>query len=292
MRRPGLLPPDRVQRLIDRIAHTARRVVVGPATDKVEHAWVHGWGHPLISRLAGGIADLRLPGPLLRGFIRTYIRAFNVDMHEAAEPIEVHQTFNAFFTRALRAGARPIDAEASVLVSPADAVLTAAGPIAEGPLMAVKGVRCTAAALLGETALPPTLLGGQFGVLYLSPRDYHRVHSPVAGVVRRVLLIPGKTFPVNARGVRQVPGLLAINKRVVFELDSTEHGLIWLVMVGATNVGRIVERVQSGTAVAKGDEIGVFYLGSTVVLLTPQAATTQFPDLGEHIQLGTALWRY
>jgi len=208
-----------------------------------------------------------------------------------AEHADAYPTLNAFFTRRLRPGLRPIEADPTRLPSPADAVLTAFGPIdARGRIPEIKGRSYAVADLLAGAMDATPFIGGQHAVLYLSPRDYHRVHSPVDGALVAATPIGGRTYPVNARGVRAIEGLFATNKRVVFDLDSPGFGRVALVMVGATNVGRITVSAPVGP-IARGDELGVFNLGSTVVLLAPASHPIELAGVheGELVRVGQAI---
>jgi phosphatidylserine decarboxylase len=169
----------------------------------------------------------------------------------------------------------------------------AAGPIDDAPRIRVKQQSYRVEELVGDATDAGDLAGGSFSVIYLSPRDYHRVHSPVDGVLGLVRGISGDLYPVNSIGERHVPGLFVKNQRVALGIDTPAHGRVILVMVGAMIVGRIsvvglpsdttplgVHRPSPPTQVAKGDELGKFHLGSTVVLLTPRGAPRQGRSLG------------
>jgi phosphatidylserine decarboxylase len=187
-----------------------------------------------------------------------------------------YASFDEFFTRPLRAGARIV--EAARVVSPADGRLVQAGTVDSASRVSVKGHDYHVGELLGDFDAAQRYSGGEFAVVYLSPRDYHRVHSPVTGSLQLVRYMPGDLFPVNAIGERHVPRLYVRNERVALFID-TEFGRVAVVMVGAMIVGRIsvtdIGRVVSPgdhpvappRAVSAGDELGMFHLGSTVVLL-------------------------
>jgi len=262
---------------------------------------------PALSRAVGRLADLRLPGFLLRPVLRLYVRAYGVDLEEAADPVHSFRTFNAFFTRRLRAGARPIDGDA-VVVSPSDSRLRAISPVpADGRLEQIKGSTYSIEALLGSAEDAAPFLGGVHATLYLSPSMYHRVHSPVDGRIGACRHVPGRRFPVNAAGVRSVPGLFVRNERVALLLDTEAHGPVAVVLVGAANVGRITlapsgleadPRRSAGRMVPakplpvrRGDELGAFNLGSTVVLLVADPALVPTVAAGDVVRVGQALWR-
>ncbi|MEY2993754.1 MAG: phosphatidylserine decarboxylase [Pseudomonadota bacterium] len=216
--------------------------------------------------------------------IRWFVRRYGVDMSEAAEPaIAAYATFNDFFTRPLRVGARPLGN--STWVSPVDGAISQLGALQGGELVQAKGHTYTAQALLGgDVDGDKPYLGGHFATLYLSPKDYHRIHMPCAGELKRMIYVPGDLFSVNPATAAAVPGLFARNERVVCEFD-TEHGPMAMVLVGATIVGS-VQTVWHGVVhpprrpqvhhwhyakgavrLARGDEMGRFLLGSTVVML-------------------------
>ena len=224
---------------------------------------------PALAGAMERLADTELPGPAMAALIRTYARAFGVNLAEAEHPPEAYPTLNAFFTRALRPGLRPIS-RASV-VSPADGRLSlfdrldGAGALPEGAT--VKGQGWTADELLGRP--DPALAHGHVAVVYLSPRDYHRVHAPVGGTVTRVAALPGARYPVNALGLKHVPSLFTRNLRTVVTLATPAGHDLHVVLVGATNVGRITTSVAVGDVLEAGAEVGRFNLGSTVVLLWP-----------------------
>ncbi len=218
-----------------------------------------------------------------------YARAYRVDLDEAA-PIEGEfPSFDAFFTRALRDGARPPCPSADAFASPADGRVEAIGPVESGGRILVKGKPYTCADLVGDADDARRYDGGQFSVVYLSPRDYHRVHSPVAGTIRAVRSMPGDYFPVNAIGERHIEGLFARNRRVAILIDTEKHGRVTVVMVSAMIVGRVsvtgidARDVPFGTHtlepplhVQRGDEIGIFRLGSTAVVFVEPGAWPSF----------------
>lgn len=236
--------------------------------DRVERALAEIFATPALSLSVRRVADARLPGPLLRAMIRAWVSAYGVDMAESARAEGEFETFNDFFTRALKPGIRPIDPREDVLVCPADATLRAIGAIPSGGRVAqLKGRSWAIDDLLGDPAQAERLSGG-FALLYLSPGDYHRVHLPVAGQVSAVRTLRGSRYPVNRLGERAVDGLYAANERVVTTLTGTPFGELAAVMVGATNVSRITLSLAAGDAVDKGAELGAFNLGSAVVLLS------------------------
>ena len=274
-----------------------------------ERAFATAVSPPLLSRLAGWLADLRLPSPILAPAIRAWSRLYGADLSEAAEPIQAFRTFNAFFTRALRDGVRPIESGPGVVVSPSDSRMSdrAAVPV-DGRLEQVKGESYSLEALLGSPEEAELYSRGLHATLYLGPGMYHRVHAPVDGHIVGWRYIPGRLFPVNPLAVRSVPGLFTRNERVVVFLEAEGLGPVAVVLVGATNVGRITLRftdlsTNAGAAalradppepipVRRGDELGVFNLGSTVVLLVADAALAPaHVSPGALVRMGEALWR-
>lgn len=264
-----------------------------------------------ISRALGRIASFEAPQPLLRGAIGLYVRAYRVDLSECDAPPDGFRTFNEFFARPLRKGARPIDPDPDAIVSPADGRLEDEGPIEAGARLIVKGRPYDVAELLGlprgdETAR--RFDGGRFAVVYLSPRDYHRVHAPVSGPVVRARHVGGTLFPVNRLGVEHVANLFARNERVAVHQNSPRHGEIVTVLVGAMVVGGIdlsfdpemtrhrhgpnVEMAYEDVVLRRGEEFGRFSLGSTaIVLTTPRATIRPVVRAGASIRVGEALHR-
>ena len=243
--------------------------------------------HHLISRLAGCLAECRLPW-VKNSFIKAFIRHFGVPMHEAKiEEPTAFEHFNAFFTRALKDGARPLDPTPGAVLNPCDGAISQLGKIEQGRIFQAKGHSYSVMELLGgdhQRAAP--FMGGDFATVYLSPKDYHRVHMPLAGTLREMVYVPGRIFSVNTVTAEGVPELFARNERVVCLFD-TEHGPMAMVLVGAMIVASI-ETVWAGLVtppkrtlktfhydeaargpihLEKGAEMGRFKLGSTVILL-------------------------
>ncbi len=279
------------------------------ASDFAERAFVHACASPALSRALGRAADLRLPRPLLRAVIAAYARAYGVNLDEAALPPGEYATFNDFFTRRLRPDARPLDPRPEVVLAPCDARLQSCGRLpSDGRLEQIKGRAYALAALLASDDEARVFRSGVHATLYLSPAMYHRVHAPADARVLAWRHVPGRRFPVNAAAVRQVDGLFTRNERVIVRLQSARFGPLALVMVGAANVGRIGLRFAQPLADARsaapgavfepapslrrGDELGVFNLGSTVVLLAADARLAPAgPALGDLLRMGQALWR-
>lgn len=263
---------------------------------------------PRLSRIVGRLSDLRLPRPIRVPLIQAYARAYGVDLGEAELPPSAYASFNAFFTRRLREGARPIESASGVVVSPSDSRLSAIGQIPrDGRLEQIKGDTYGIEALLGSGEQAARFGVGVAATLYLSPAMYHRVHSPVDGEIVGWRYVPGRLFPVNAAGVRSVPGLFTRNERVSVLVETAAHGLVAVVLVGAANVGRIglafadlvtnrghapgAFRPQAPIPVRRGDELGAFNLGSTVVLLVADPGLVPAAKAGDLVRLGRPLWR-
>jgi phosphatidylserine decarboxylase len=283
----------------------ARVSGAGAALERIAVAAVSS---PLLSRIVGRLSDLHLPRPIRVPLLRAYARAYGVDLEEAELPPSAYTSFNAFFTRRLREGARPIEPASGVLVSPSDSRLSAIGPIpADGRLEQVKGDTYGVDALVGSREEAARFGGGAAATLYLSPAMYHRVHSPVDGEIVGWRYVPGRLFPVNARGVRSVPGLFTRNERVVVLVETPAHGLVAVVLVGAANVGRIglafadlvtnrgraagTFQPKAPIPIRRGDELGVFNLGSTVVLLVADPMLAPVARPGDLVRVGRPLWR-
>jgi phosphatidylserine decarboxylase len=263
---------------------------------------------PALSRAAGRLSDLRLPPPVMGRLVRAYARVYGVDLEECAERPESYRCFNAFFTRALADGRRCVSREQGVVVSPCDARVSAIGGVpADGRLEQVKGRAYSIEALLGSDSDAAPFAGGTYATLYLSPSMYHRVHSPLDGHILAWRYVAGRLFPVNGPGVRSIPGLFTRNERVALFYETEDHGRAALVLVGAANVGRMslafaelvtnrgacAQRFEpkQPVAVARGDEIGAFNLGSTVVLLLEDRALLPVAERGEVVRMGQPLWR-
>ena len=248
----------------------------------------------LVTQLAGRFASAELDG-VTQAAISRFVAHYGVDMSEAAEPdITRYASFNDFFTRALRAGARPLaDAD---YVCPVDGAISQFGAIERDQIFQAKGHHYSTCALLaGDAALAGEFENGQFATIYLSPKDYHRIHMPCAGRLLRMVYVPGDLFSVNPTTVRGVPGLFARNERVVCVFD-TARGPFVLVLVGATIVGSMAtvwhgvvtpprpgeikrwDYTNQPVELAKGAEMGRFLLGSTVVLLWPKGTLKFNPD--------------
>lgn len=243
---------------------------------------------------AGWVAGGRW-GWITTAIIRRFIRRYQVNMAEAAEPDAAsYASFNEFFARALKNEARPL--APARFVCPVDGAISQFGAIAQDQIFQAKGHSYSTSALLaGQDNLAGAFQDGHFATLYLAPKDYHRVHMPCAGNLKRMIHVPGELFSVNPVTARGVPGLFARNERVVCLFD-TDHGPMALVLVGATIVGSmatvwhgVINPPRPGTVrewtyapgevrLSQGEEMGRFLLGSTVVLLWPKTTLEFDPD--------------
>jgi phosphatidylserine decarboxylase len=261
----------------------------------------------LITVLMGKLAGLR-GGPLTHAIVRRFVAHYGVDMAEAADPrIENYATFNEFFTRPLREGARPI-ADAA-LVCPVDAAISQFGPIEHDQIFQAKGHSYSTTALVGgDEALARRFDHGHFATLYLAPKDYHRIHMPCDGRLVRMVYVPGDLFSVNPLTARHVPGLFARNERVVCVFE-TAFGPFVNVLVGATVVGSVAtvwhgvvnpprtrgirswDYSGQNIVLRQGQEMGRFLLGSTIVMLFPKDVVTFTADWAptRPVRLGEAM---
>ncbi len=279
-------------------------------SDRIKIALQYIMPKHALSRLVGKLAAARM-GWLTTKLIDVFIKAYSINMNEAKlKKASDFDTFNDFFTRELEDGARTIDQDASTICYPVDGAISQQGDIVEGKLIQAKGFDYSLTSLLGgdaRTAAP--FQNGKFSCIYLAPKDYHRIHMPMAATLREMIYVPGELFSVNPLTANNVPDLFARNERVVTIFD-TEHGSLAMVLVGATIVASI-ETTWAGTITPpvgkdifrwqypatgvdaitfnKGDEMGRFKLGSTVVStfapnmvdFNPNAGSETVTRLGE-----------
>jgi len=267
---------------------------------------LHLLPHHLLGRLVHVVTRSEWP-PLRRRLIRQAIARFRVDLSTALEPDPAaYPSFNAFFTRALRTGARPIDSAPEAVCCPADGEVSEAGTVTDGRLIQAKGWDYTLLELLGGDArLTAELDGGAYATIYLSPRDYHRVHMPLGGRLRRMVHVPGRLYSVNRLTTASLPRLFARNERVISVFD-TDAGPMAVILVGATFVGSM-DTVWAGTVTPahrramtwdhapaapvvldRGAEMGRFNMGSTVILLFARDAVRWSETLrpGQTVRMG------
>ena len=273
-----------------------------------------------LSRAFGAVADVPLPRALRRPVLGAFARGVGADVGESELSLEEYGSLNRFFTRRLREGARAWPDDPRVAASPVDGVTGQVGRVAEGRAIQAKGRWYSVAELLDDAAEGARYDGGAFVTLYLSPRDYHRIHAPCEGVIPLARHVPGALLPVNAPAVAHVPELFARNERLVCYLDGP-LGRVAVVAVGAYNVGRIsaafdpawnappgrsawvtnrrgvdraeTRRYEPPVRVRQGDEIMTFHLGSTVVLLFEPGRVELDPGLRAEmpVRLGMAVGR-
>lgn len=238
----------------------------------------------LISNLMGRLVSIKLPRSWAIYINRAFARRVGINLNEAEKPIEEYKTLQDFFIRKLKPGLRPIAQEENAIISPCDGLLCEAGQIVDGRLISIKDQYYSLLKLLDSPTLAERFLGGYFATIYLSPRDYHRFHAPVSGDIKETIYIPGSLWPVNPWAVLNVKDLFCRNERIVSLIaPKNSDRLIAHIAVGATMVGKIkldycqvesnvrsskrlikhFERVQ----VKKGEELGRFMFGSTIILL-------------------------
>lgn len=260
-----------------------------------------------LSRLVGKLAASKTPW-LKDAFICRFAARYQVDMSEAAQPdLSQYACFNDFFTRPLKAGARTINAQADSIVCPADGAVSQLGPITGDQVFQAKGHSYSLSDLLASEADAKAFENGHFATIYLSPRDYHRVHMPFAGTLTKSVYVPGDLFSVNTRTAENVPNLFARNERLVAHFD-TELGPMVVILVGAMIVASI-ETVWGGlepignqvrvskpdnVQLAKGDEMGRFLLGSTAIVLFGKDVVAWQKDLaaGSAVRMGNVLGKH
>lgn len=260
-----------------------------------------------ISWFVGKLANLPLPQPLARWSIRIFAQIYKIDDTNATKPLNSYRSIGDFFTRDLRAEFRPIS---EGIVSPVDGMLRGCQNLSVGAdLTQVKGKVYALSKLLADDSSISTLQDGQLWNFYLSPSDAHHIHSPVDGTIIKTVHIPGKLWPVNDWALGSIDDLFAVNERLVTFIQTTE-GLVAVIMVGATNVGRIslayadfetnrapwrkktVTTINHGAdvIVSKGQKIGTFKMGSSVLVVTQQRLVEAFPkEFPMSVQYGQSL---
>jgi phosphatidylserine decarboxylase len=262
----------------------------------------------LITRLAGKLASAKL-GKFTTFLITTFIKHYNVDMNEAeVKNIKEYETFNAFFTRSLKKNARPITKASNAVAMPADGVLSEYGEIYKDAMVQAKGHYYSLNALLGGNEKDSKVYeSGTFATVYLSPANYHRVHMPLDGKLEKMVFVPGDLFSVNLLTAANIDNLFAKNERVICFFKNKTIGEFAVVMVGATIVASITT-VFAGTVapsggrekniyryekenitLKKGEELGRFMLGSTVICVFPKNSVTINGKKGSAVKMGETL---
>lgn len=257
---------------------------------------------PVYSALVGLTARRRLPVPLRSAAYRAFARAVGADLDEAELDLRAYSSLGDLFARRLRPGVRPVDPALDAIICPCDGVLAARGTAVDGALVQAKGKNYELDELLVDRELSEKLTGGEYATIYLSPRDYHRVHTPVDARLVRYDYIPGALWPVNPLVASRRDRLLSRNERVVITLDAGRLGMMALVMVGAAGVGNIAleyapesvtwraagerRRVEVDRVIERGDELGAFRLGSTVVMVFQPGRIQLAGEVGTMLRFG------
>ncbi|MBX6396135.1 MAG: phosphatidylserine decarboxylase [Alicyclobacillaceae bacterium] len=260
-------------------------------------------------RLLTAAAGRLFAHPVSRPLIPWYVRHYSVDLTDASRPLHAYRSLLDLFTRELRPGTRPIAAGEHTVISPVDGTVAALGSIEKGTLIQAKGMTYSVADLLGNRWPVAFLEGGSWMTIYLSPRDYHRIHMPLAGSPQRAVRVPGTLYPVNTLGTASIPRLFAQNERWITTFD-TAAGTMYLVEIGSLIVGSVrltyapelaeppksrnawVDRSLAGRPpLEKGEEIGYFAFGSTVILLFERGRVRWLPHIkpGSPVRMGQAV---
>ncbi len=266
-----------------------------------------------VSGAIGWGASRGIPTRLRAMMLARFARAYGIDVDEAEKPLSDYAGFDEFFTRRLRPGARPVAEEPGSIVSPADGIVVECGHATAGKLIQAKGVLFDLSELLGEAEIAARLEGGAYLITYLSPKDYHRVHSPVGGRVIGWRHIPGTLFSVGAKSVATEPGLFVRNERFVTLIEMDGGGVCAVVMVAAVGVGHVTvsydaevathrprflraairhRRYDDPKPIRRGEELGIFHLGSTtIVVFEPQRAELSTFASGDAMKMGIGIGR-
>lgn len=265
-----------------------------------------------LSGAIGWGASRGLPSRLRVGFLTRFARSYGIDVSEAEKPLSEYAGVDEFFTRRLRPGARPIDQQAGRVISPADGTVVECGLVSAGTLIQAKGVLFKLSELLADDEAAARLEGGAYLITYLSPKDYHRVHSPIEGRVIGWHHVPGTLFSVNEKSVQREPGLFTRNERFVSLIESAA-GLVAVVMVAAVGVGHVTaaydpdvathearfrradvrhRRYDTPRPIGRGAELGTFHLGSTtIVVFEPGKVALDALAPGTSTKMGAAVGR-
>jgi len=266
-----------------------------------------------VSDAIGWGVSLGIPAPLRTLMLTRFARVYGIDVSEAEKPLSDYEGFDEFFTRKLRPGVRPIDETPGRVISPADGVIVESGLATAGKLIQAKGSEFDLATLLDDAPAAARLEGGAYVITYLSPKDYHRVHSPVAGKIVGWRHVPGTLFSVNAASIRREPGLFARNERFITLIEMDGGGLAAVVMVAAVGVGHVTASYDPEVAthrpeffrsalrhrqydppksIARGDELGIFHLGSTTIaVFEPGRVELDALTPGAAVKMGVGMGR-
>lgn len=282
-------------------------MVDGRPSDPLARLFFRASSGNRLSRTAGLLSEVPFPALVMANLVRTYCAVYKVRLDEAVVPPGGFRTFNDFFTRRLKPWARTVDPDPEVMTSPCDGRVMSSGTVTRGLALQAKGRPYPLARLLGDESLCARYEGGRHLTLYLSPSDYHRVHFPCDGEVVQCHHLPGRLYSVAPRAVELVDELLCCNERLNTVIK-TAFGTVSAVMVGACGVGRISlsygdmmtnvgrctgsTRFDPAVGVLKGDDLGAFNLGSTVVLLLePGDWDVLCPPVGDPVKMGQPLLR-
>ncbi|MEK7706014.1 MAG: archaetidylserine decarboxylase [Myxococcota bacterium] len=246
-----------------------------------------------VSRAWGRIVRWRRPRWLVDLLKKNFVRVTGIDLGEAEQPLEAYACLEDLFVRRLRVGARTIDARTDAVVSPVDGMIGELGTVEQGTLLQVKGCPYELAALLGDDSAAARMERGTYVTIYLAPHNYHRIHAPLGAAIREAVYLPGRLLPVFRAATAMIPGLFVRNERIVTYFELAHGKRAALVKVGATLVGRMTvtyddalrtnarrwrkrqrRRYDPAVRVVKGDELGAFELGSTVVFVAERGALT------------------
>jgi phosphatidylserine decarboxylase len=263
---------------------------------------------PVYSALVGLTARRRLPVPLRSAAYRAFARAVGADLDEAELDLRSYASLGDLFARRLRPGARTVCSELTSIITPCDGVIAARGTSVDGSLIQAKGRNYSLEELVADKELADRLTGGDYATIYLSPRDYHRVHTPVDGRLIRYDYLPGALWPVNPVVATRRDRLLSRNERVVITIDAGRLGRVAVVMVGAAGVGNIAltyapesvtwrasgerRRIELDHELTRGDELGAFRLGSTVVMCFEPGPVRLDGDEGQVVRFGERMGAY
>lgn len=280
-----------------------------PVSDRIAAEILHWFPKQAFSRGMGWASRLSVPRPLRDPIYRGFALHYGVDLGELDRPLSDFDRFDDFFCRPLPEGAREIAPGDDVLVSPCDGILSGTGPADEGRCIHAKGQEYTLGSFLQDEAAAQRFLGGTFVTLYLAPHNYHRVHIPLPAEVRGYRHIPGARYPVNPLSVRTIPQLFARNERLVTYLHTPSVGEVALIMVAATGVGNITVGYEPALStqaggpdrgaclyeqakpLEKGAELGMFHLGSTVILLFEPGRISVEAPVGTRVRVGQRIGR-
>ncbi len=274
----------------------------------LKKAFLKSFSNPFYSRMFGKFTRMKKPRWLVKRVIKKYCGVFEINLEEVKKPLEEFETLSDFFIRELKEGTRPIDTAKEIIVSPTDSLVLENSKISDsGKVFQIKGMEYSLKSLVKGYLNTEKYKNGTYFQLYLSPKDYHRIHFPFDCTVKKVFYIPGKLLPVNIFSLENFKQVFAVNERVllVVERDGTE---VLIVLVGAFNVGRIVlsftdlttntgEKTTNivhidGYKAKKGEELGMFMMGSTVLLFFPENTVESLVESGQYVKVGEPIAKW